>query len=109
MNFEKWKIEFEYERNRDIAEFEYGKNKDEARFGLDEERLKMQNRLNEARIAKLMSSGAGAAGGRAGSRAMQVGVGTNSGGLFQLILSKLKILAYQKKLIRSLIRHIQIL
>ena len=69
MNFEKWKIEFEY-----------GKNKDEARFGLDEERLKMQNRLNEARIAKLMSSGAGAAGGRAGSRAMQVGVGTNSGG-----------------------------
>ena len=37
-------------------------------------------RLNEARIAKLMSSGAGAAGGRAGSRAMQVGVGTNSGG-----------------------------
>lgn len=80
LNFEKWKIEFEYERNRDIAEFEYGKNKDEARFGLDEERLKMQNRLNEARIAKLMSSGAGAAGGRAGSRAMQVGVGTNSGG-----------------------------
>ena len=80
MNFEKWKIGFEYERNRDIAEFEYGKNKDEARFGLDEERLKMQNRLNEARIAKLMSSGAGAAGGRAGSRAMQVGVGTNSGG-----------------------------
>lgn len=62
LNFEKWKIEFEYERNRDIAEFEYGKNKD------------------EARIAKLMSSGAGAAGGRAGSRAMQVGVGTNSGG-----------------------------
>ena len=62
MNFEKWKIEFEYERNRDIAEFEYGKNKD------------------EARIAKLMSSGAGAVGGRAGSRAMQVGVGTNSGG-----------------------------
>lgn len=51
LNFEKWKIEFEY-----------GKNKD------------------EARIAKLMSSGAGAAGGRAGSRAMQVGVGTNSGG-----------------------------
>lgn len=51
LNFEKWKIEFEYERNRD-----------------------------EARIAKLMSSGAGAAGGRAGSRAMQVGVGTNSGG-----------------------------
>lgn len=50
LNFEKWKIEFEY-----------GKNKD------------------EARIAKLMSSGAGAAGGRAGSRAMQVGVGTNSG------------------------------
>ena len=42
LNFEKWKIEFEYERN--------------------------------------MSSGAGAAGGRAGSRAMQVGVGTNSGG-----------------------------
>lgn len=80
LNFEKWKIEFEYERNRGIAEFEYGKNKDEARFGLDEERLKMQNRLNEARIAKLMSSGAGAAGGRAGSRAMQVGVGTNSGG-----------------------------
>lgn len=68
-NFEKWKIEFEYD-----------KNKDEARFGLDKERLKMQNRLNEARIAKLMSSGAGAAGGRAGSRAMQVGVGTNSGG-----------------------------
>lgn len=62
LNFEKWKIEFEYERNRNIAEFEYGKNKD------------------EARIAKLMSSGAGAAGGRAGSRAMQVGVGTNSGG-----------------------------
>ena len=62
LNFEKWKIEFEHERNRDIAEFEYGKNKD------------------EARIAKLMSSGAGAAGGRAGSRAMQVGVGTNSGG-----------------------------
>lgn len=62
LNFEKWKIEFGYERNRDIAEFEYGKNKD------------------EARIAKLMSSGAGAAGGRAGSRAMQVGVGTNSGG-----------------------------
>lgn len=62
LNFEKWKIELEYERNRDIAEFEYGKNKD------------------EARIAKLMSSGAGAAGGRAGSRAMQVGVGTNSGG-----------------------------
>lgn len=62
LNFEKWKIGFEYERNRDIAEFEYGKNKD------------------EARIAKLMSSGAGAAGGRAGSRAMQVGVGTNSGG-----------------------------
>lgn len=62
LNFEKWKMEFEYERNRDIAEFEYGKNKD------------------EARIAKLMSSGAGAAGGRAGSRAMQVGVGTNSGG-----------------------------
>ncbi len=62
LNFEKWKIEFEYERNRGIAEFEYGKNKD------------------EARIAKLMSSGAGAAGGRAGSRAMQVGVGTNSGG-----------------------------
>lgn len=62
LNFEKWKIEFEYERNRDIAESEYGKNKD------------------EARIAKLMSSGAGAAGGRAGSRAMQVGVGTNSGG-----------------------------
>lgn len=62
LNFEKWKIEFEYERNRDIAEFEYGKNKD------------------KARIAKLMSSGAGAAGGRAGSRAMQVGVGTNSGG-----------------------------
>lgn len=62
LNFEKWKIEFEYERNRDIAELEYGKNKD------------------EARIAKLMSSGAGAAGGRAGSRAMQVGVGTNSGG-----------------------------
>lgn len=62
LNFEKWKIEFEYERNRDIAEFEYGKNKD------------------EARIAKLMSSGAGAAGGRAGSRAMQVGVGTNLGG-----------------------------
>lgn len=62
LNFEKWKIEFEYERNRDIAEFEYGKNKD------------------EARIAKLMSFGAGAAGGRAGSRAMQVGVGTNSGG-----------------------------
>lgn len=51
LNFEKWKIEFEY-----------GKNKD------------------EARIAKLMSSGAGAAGGKAGSRAMQVGVGTNSGG-----------------------------
>lgn len=51
LNFEKRKIEFEY-----------GKNKD------------------EARIAKLMSSGAGAAGGRAGSRAMQVGVGTNSGG-----------------------------
>lgn len=51
LNFEKWKIEFEY-----------GKNKD------------------EAGIAKLMSSGAGAAGGRAGSRAMQVGVGTNSGG-----------------------------
>lgn len=51
LNFEKWKIEFEY-----------GKNKD------------------KARIAKLMSSGAGAAGGRAGSRAMQVGVGTNSGG-----------------------------
>lgn len=51
LNFEKWKIEFEY-----------GKNKD------------------EARIAKLMSSGAGAAGGRAGSRAMQVGVDTNSGG-----------------------------
>lgn len=51
LNFEKWKIEFEY-----------GKNKD------------------EARIAKLMSSGAGAAGGRAGSRAMQVGVGTNLGG-----------------------------
>lgn len=51
LNFEKWKIEFE-----------------------------MQNRLNEARIAKFMSSGAGAAGGRAGSRAMQVGVGTNSGG-----------------------------
>lgn len=51
LNFEKWKIEFEY-----------GKNKD------------------EARIAKLMSFGAGAAGGRAGSRAMQVGVGTNSGG-----------------------------
>lgn len=67
LNFEKWKIEFEY-------------GKDEAGFGLDEERLKMQNRLNEARIAKLMSSGAGAAGGRAGSRAMQVGVGTNSGG-----------------------------
>lgn len=62
LNFEKWKIEFEYEKNRDIAEFEYGKNKD------------------EARIAKLMSSGAGAAGGRAGSRAMQMGVGTNSGG-----------------------------
>lgn len=62
LNFEKWKIEFEYERNRGIAGFEYGKNKD------------------EARIAKLMSSGAGAAGGRAGSRAMQVGVGTNSGG-----------------------------
>lgn len=62
LNFEKWKIELEYERNRDIAEFEYGKNKD------------------EARIAKLMSSGAGAAGGRAGSRAMQVGVGTNLGG-----------------------------
>lgn len=62
LNFEKWKIEFEYERNRNIAEFEYGKNKD------------------EARIAELMSSGAGAAGGRAGSRAMQVGVGTNSGG-----------------------------
>lgn len=62
LNFEKWNIEFEYERNRDIAEFEYGKNKD------------------EARIAKLMSSGAGAAGGRAGSRAMQMGVGTNSGG-----------------------------
>lgn len=62
LNFERWKIESEYERNRDIAEFEYGKNKD------------------EARIAKLMSSGAGAAGGRAGSRAMQVGVGTNSGG-----------------------------
>lgn len=53
LNFEKWKIE---------AGLEYGKNKD------------------EARIAKLMSSGAGAAGGRAGSRAMQVGVGTNSGG-----------------------------
>lgn len=51
LNFEKREIEFEY-----------GKNKD------------------EARIAKLMSSGAGAAGGRAGSRAMQVGVGTNSGG-----------------------------
>lgn len=51
LNFEKWKIEFEY-----------GKNKD------------------EARIAKLMSSGAGAAEDRAGSRAMQVGVGTNSGG-----------------------------
>lgn len=51
LNFEKWKIEFEY-----------GKNED------------------EARIAKLMSYGAGAAGGRAGSRAMQVGVGTNSGG-----------------------------
>lgn len=51
LNFEKWKIELEY-----------GKNKD------------------EARIAKLMSYGAGAAGGRAGSRAMQVGVGTNSGG-----------------------------
>lgn len=62
LNFEKWKIGFEYERNGDIAEFEYGKNKD------------------EARIAKLMSFGAGAAGGRAGSRAMQVGVGTNSGG-----------------------------
>ena len=62
LNFEKWKIEFEYERNRDIAKFEYGKKKD------------------EARIAKLRSSGAGAAGGRAGSRAMQVGVGTNSGG-----------------------------
>ena len=108
MNFEKWKIEFEYERNRDIAEFEYGKNKDEARFGLDEERLKMQNRLNEARIAKLMSSGAGAAGGRAGSRAMQV-LAQTLVELFQLILSKLKILAYQKKLIRSLIRHIQIL
>lgn len=60
LNFEKWKIEFE--RNGDIAEFKYGKNKD------------------EARIAKLMSFGAGAAGGRAGSRAMQVGVGTNSGG-----------------------------
>lgn len=80
LNFEKWKMEFEYERNKDIAEFEYDKNKDEARFGLDEERLKMQNRLNEAKIAKLMSSGAGAAGGRAGSRAMQVGVGINSGG-----------------------------
>lgn len=80
LNFEKWKMEFEYERNKDIAEFEYDRNKDEARFGLDEERLKMQNRLNEAKIAKLMSSGAGAAGGRAGSRAMQVGVGTNSGG-----------------------------
>lgn len=51
LNFEKWKIEFEYGNNKD-----------------------------EARIAKLMSSGAGAAGGRAGSRAMQVGVGTNSGG-----------------------------
>lgn len=62
LNFEKWKMEFEYKKNRYIAEFEYGKNKD------------------EARIAKLMSSGAGAAGGRAGSRAMQVGVGTNSGG-----------------------------
>lgn len=62
LNFEKWKIKFEDERNRDIAGFEYGKNKD------------------EARIAKLMSSGAGAAGGRAGSRAMQMGVGTNSGG-----------------------------
>lgn len=80
LNSEKWKMEFEYERNKDIAEFEYDKNKDEARFGLDEERLKMQNRLNEAKIAKLMSSGAGAAGGRAGSRAMQVGVGINSGG-----------------------------
>lgn len=80
LNFEKWKAEFEYERNKDIAEFEYDGNKDQARFGLDEERLRMQNRLNEARIAKLMSSGAGAAGGRAGSRAMQVGVGTNLGG-----------------------------
>lgn len=80
LNFEKWNAEFEYERNKDIAEFEYDRNKDQARFGLDEERLRMQNRLNEAKIAKLMSSGAGAAGGRAGSRAMQVGVGTNSGG-----------------------------
>lgn len=80
LNFEKRKMEFEYERNKDIAEFEYNKNKDEAGFGLDEERLKMQNRLNEAKIAKLMSAGAGATGGRAGSRAMQVGVGTNSGG-----------------------------
>lgn len=80
LNFEKWKAEFEYERNKDIAEFGYDRNKDQARFGLDEERLRMQNRLNEARIAKLMSSGAGAAGGRAGSRAMQVGVGTNLGG-----------------------------
>lgn len=51
LNFEKWKMEFEYDKNKD-----------------------------EAKIAKLMSSGAGAAGGRAGSRAMQVGVGINSGG-----------------------------
>ena len=62
LNFEKRKMKFEYERNKDIAEFGYDKNKD------------------EAKIAKLMSSGAGAAGGRAGSRAMQVGVGINSGG-----------------------------
>ena len=68
-----WKTK-EYNQRERLANLNFEK------FGLDEERLKMQNRLNEARIAKLMSSGAGAAGGRAGSRAMQVGVGTNSGG-----------------------------
>lgn len=68
LNFEKWKAEFEYGRNKDAAEFE-----------LKSDRLEMQKQLTDARIAKLQSSGVGSKGGRAGSQAMLLGAGAPGG------------------------------